>query len=495
MVPMASIAASTAKSTLPVGSTSEDTSNGELLVTDFGARGHGQADDHGAITAAVAEAQRLGCDVIFPAGTYNISRTLELGVGGLRVFGRGKVILRHRGRGYAISIDAGEGEIHYQHHLENLLVMGDGSPDQHGFLIRNFVHGVRRDLRVTNIGGIAFDIAGDVLSTYDRCRVADNETTRPDRFPRIDFRVRGTAAIEATTACLFLNCMAERASETGWQIDRCDDSRWIGGTAEGIEGVGVRIATGSGGNTFESFFMELNAGGDVVCSGANSSFYECTASSYAKDPPYERVPSIHLIRGTQNFVFCGGRTYSIIIDQDAINTRIAHTNINYRIDDKGHGTIIHDCRQGYNSDTRFPSQTLGNIDNPDPLALDWYRESNFNPVPFGTVHRGDFDLDVDGNSTRIGNLVFITLVVHIRHKRAPASGELVIEGLPYAARDTSVMTIAANGIDAITRWEARTEVGTNRLRIVTSTNGKLAPVDAGSLGTGAKVIISGHYMV
>lgn len=475
--------------------TSDGSTGGELSVKQFGARGDGKTNDHAAITAAVAEAERLGCDIVFPSGEYSFDRTLALGVGGLRVIGRGKVALRFRGRGYAVSVDAGEEAIHYQHHLENLLVMGDGSPDQNGFLIRNFVHGVRRDLRVTNIGGIAFDIAGDVLSTYDRCRVADNETARADRFPRIDFRVRGTAPIKATTACLFLNCMAERASEVGWQLDSCDASRWIGGTSEGIQGVGVRISANSEGNAFESFFMELNAGGDVVCSGSNNSFYDCTALSHAKASPYESVPSINVTRGTQGFVFSGGHAYSIIIEREASNTRIEHANISHRINDAGRGTVVHDCRQGYNSDARFPSQTLGNTDNPDPLALDWYREAQFNPVALGTARRGTFDVDANGESTRIGNVVFISLVVHIRRARTPASGEFVVEGLPYPARSASLLTMAVDGVDATTRWEARTEPGTTRLRIVTSKIGEPAPADADTLRAGAKLTITGQYMV
>jgi hypothetical protein len=492
---MASLAASTSSRAPGALPTSEGAAVGELSVKQFGARGDGRTNDYAAITAAVAEAERLSCDVVFPTGEYVFDRTLEFGVGGLRVIGRGKATLRYRGRGYAVSVDAGEDRIYYNHYLENLLVMGDGSLDQHGFLIRNFVHGVRRDLRVTNVGGIAFDIAGDVLSTYDRCRVADNETARPDRFPRIDFRIRGTAPIRATTACLFLNCMAERASAVGWQIDECDDSRWVGGTAEGIEGIGVQIAAKSGGNTFESFFMEMNSGGDLICSGPNNSFQECTATSHAKTSPYESVPSIHVARGSRGFAFTRGRAYAIIVDQAAENTLIAHAEIGHRIADSGRGTIVRDCRQGYNSATRFPSQTLGNIDNPDPLALDWYREATFAPLAIGSGQRGQLGLDAaTGDSTRIGNVVFITLVMQIGHVRAPASGGLVIEGLPYAARNISVLTMAADGLDAAARWEARTEAGTTGLRIVTSANGQLAPVDARLLRTGTRLTISGQYM-
>jgi hypothetical protein len=91
--------------------------------------------------------------------------------------------------------------------------------------------------------------------------------------------------------------------------------------------------------------------------------------------------------------------------------------------------------------------------------------------------------------------VFISLFMHIRDVRTPASGELVVEGLPYAARSASVLTIAADGVDATTRWEARTEPGTTRLRITTSTTAAPAPADAGTLRAGAKLTITGQYMV
>lgn len=469
-------------------------SAGEVSVTAFGAHGDGKADDYRAIMAAVAEASRHGCDLIFPAGTYAFDQTLNLGLGGLRIFGRGKVILLYKGRGYALTADAGENAIFYNHHLENLLVMGDGSPDQHGILIRNVVHSARRNLRVTNISGIAFDIAGDVLSTYDHCRVADNESARPDMFPAIDFRVRGTTAVTATTACLFINCMAERARQAGWQIEKADNCRWIGGTAEGIEGVGIRISAASKGNVFESFFMEQNRDGDVVCSGFDATFRDCSATSRAAKSPYDSVPSIKVTAGTQGFTFTGGSAYAIAIEQGATNSRIMHTDLSYRVNDAGRGTVIHGCRQGYNSAATFPSQTLGNVDNPDPLALDWYHEAVFTPVIMGKRRRGAFVLDGHGASTRIGNIVFLSLTVRIDAIPSRAGGDLVLGGLPYPAMMQSILSVFAEGRNT-GEWKALTEAGATGIRVVVEADGRLSPVEAGLLQTGTILTISGSYMV
>ena len=444
---------------------------------------------------AVAEASRHGCDLVFPAGVYAFDQTLHVGVGGLRIFGRGKATLLYRGRGYAITVDAGERSIHYHHHLENLLIMGTGSADQHGLLVRNFVHGIRRSLRVTNIGGIAFDIAGDVLSTYEHCRVADNETARPSAFPAVDFRIRGTEAVTATTACLFINCMAERARDAGWLIEKADNCQWIGGTSEGIEGTGLRISNLSHGNVFESFFMEQNANGDVVDLGANTSFRNCTAMSRAKDSPYERIPSVIIGPGARESSYSGGSAYAILIDKGTRNSRVIHSEILYRIDDRGSGTVIQGCRQGYYSETLFPSQTFGNIENPDPLALDWYREASFLPVVAGTDRRGNLVLDIqDGASTRIGNLVFLSLTARISAVRTQPSGGLVVEGLPYPAGRTSALTVVVSGVDA-TGWKALTETGTGRLKIIDDTAGRLAMVDSTALKANIVITISGHYMV
>lgn len=461
-----------------------------------GARGDGRTDDYRAIMTAAADASRRGCDLIFPAGVYVFDQTLELGLGGLRIFGRGKATLQYRGSGYAVSIDAGENAIHYHHHLENLLIIGDGSADQHGILIRNFVHGIRRALRVTNIGGIAFDIAGDVLSTYDHCRVADNETARSRTSPVVDFRIRGTRSVTATTACLFRNCMAERADAAGWQIDAADNCRWIGGTAEGLAGVGIRISPLSHGNVFESVFMEQNRGGDVICSGADTSFHDCTAMSRAVQSPYESVPSIKITSGTRGTTFSGGQAYSVLIEQGAHNSRIAYAQIMFRVDDAGQGTTVQGCRQGYRSDTSFPSQTLGNVDNPDPLALDWYREAPFVPALAGVGSKGLFAVDVrHADSTRIGNMVFLSLTIRIRTVRSQASGDLILDGLPYDASTASVLSVFVEGADAPADWHGVTRAGTRSIRLVADKDGRSRPVDAAMLRAGTELTISGQYRV
>ena len=142
-----------------------------------------------------------------------------------------------------------------------------------------------------------------------------------------------------------------------------------------------------------------------------------------------------------------------------------------------------------------PSQTFGNVDNPDPLALDWYREARFIPIIAGIERRGSVVLDVkDGTSTRIGNLVFLSLTARIRAVRAQPSGGGVIEGLPYPAGGVSVLTVVVNGIDA-SGWKAMTETGMNRLRIVAEVTGRLASVDPAILKANVAITISGHYMV
>lgn len=470
---------------------------GEISVARFGARGDGSVDDHPAITAAVAEAVGRGCDLILPAGVYRLDRTLELGFAGLRVFGRGKVILRFIGTGPAVSADAGEDRILYDHHLHNLLIVGDGSPGQEGLLLRNIAHATRRDLRVTGIAGTAFRIAGDVLSVYDRCRVADNETSRSDVVPQVDFHVTGTRLNKATTACLFVNCMAERARRVGWDVERCDDSRWIGGTAEGVEGIGLRIGREAAGNSFESFFLEHNAQGDIVCAGRDTSFRQCNATSAAPTSPYERIPSLRVATGARGTRFEGGRAFSVVVEPGAANTGIAHADIAYRIDDRGIATIVRDCRQGYQSDTRYPGMTLGNVDDPNPVALDWYREAAFTPVLADASGRGRIDhAFAQGRSTRIGNIVFVTITIRLAGASVPASTGLVVGGLPYASARgvASVLPVAVSGGTAGVSWIARTD-GNDRLRIVGDVDGRDFPVTAAAIVPGLTVIISGQYMV
>lgn len=472
-------------------------SRGELSVTEFGARGDGSANDQLAMSTAVQAAVDAGCDLIIPAGTYRIDQPLNLGFAGLSVVGRGKAILRFTGHGPAVTIDAGEDRILYDNHLCNLLIAGDGRSPQDGLFVQNVVHSTRRNIRVTNVTGTAFHILGDVLSTYERCRVADNETARGISTPEINFHIGGSHLNKATTSCLFINCMAERASRTGWKVERCDNSRWIGGTAEGLGGVGLDIGKDSSGNSFDAFFLEHNQLGDIVCAGQDTQLLRCNATSAAPNSPYERVRSVLLTQDADGTIIDGLRAYSIQVAAGAKNTRVANSDISHRIDDQGIGTTIANCRQGYQSVARLPGQTLGNVDSADPTTLDWYQETRFTPalVSLGPDRKVS-TVVATGSATRIGNVVTVTLSIRIERMPAGPTADIVIAGLPFpSARDVPSLCSAMIVGASPQPWLAQTEPGTDRLRIIHGANGAMTMLKTADLRAGAVLTVSGQYMV
>ena len=367
---------------------------------------------------------------------YAHSQPLNFGFTGLKVFGNG-CVLRHIGTaaGASVMIDAGATSINYGHEFGGFLIFGNGVTDSDGLLVRNVVHASRYDIKVRNIERTAFDIRGDVLSTYDSCVCSYANSGGPtEAKPRTVFRLDGTpGAITATTACVFTNCIAETAREVGWNLATAQNNKFIGGTSEGLDGVGLVISTQSTGNSFGSFFMEFNGQGDVICRGSDNRFQDIAATSRAVNPPYEAVRSIILKGSAANNVFSGGRgAYAIEIETGATSNRFENLQC-WRIIDGGTATIIANCQQDFNSLTRYSGTTLGNVNNPDPKALDWYEEGTFAPAAAGNSSPGAPTYAVrSGHYTRVGRMIVFSLTLSWTGQ--DGAGDLQFPGLPFPAR-------------------------------------------------------------
>lgn len=486
------------------------THTGEALsVRDFGARGDGRTDDHAALSSAVAAAAAGNRSLVLRAGTYLHGRPLNLAFAGLRIRGEGLVTLRHTGASSpCVSMDAGDRAILYDHVLENIIIEGSGAPNQDGLFVRNMPHGIRRNIRVRNVTGRAFHILGDVLSTWENCIVSANEGAFR-HVPARDFQIGGSAAVSATTAVLFINCIAESATECGWYLDRCDDCKWVGGASEGLgrhgtpgrRPIGLFVSRGASQNSFDSVSMELNDGGDVVVEGNGNHFVDCVMQSRAAASPYESVRSI-TVRGTaRGNRFEGGSAYFAAVERGASNSTFRHIELTHSINDQGAGTVIADCLQLFNSAARFPSRTFGNVDDHNPLALDWYQEVRFEPSLQGSRSGGRLTYGRRiGVATRIGNICMFSIELEIASIGQAPAGPLVVDGLPFPANADIGSAIAIGEIVNVGPGEghvgARIDAGQSAIRLLCSPSaGSPIGLDGGALRTGAVLRLSGHYTV
>lgn len=468
-----------------------------LSVRAFGASGDGRADDIEPIERALRAAIDGQHELCFPGGVYRISRPLRLGFSGLRVRGEGQAVLRFSGNAdHCVSIDAGEQSILYNNVIENLTIEGSGAEGQDGLLIRNAAHGIRRNIRVRNVRRFGFNICGDVLSLYENCIVSDNELDFAQT-PETAFFIGHSRSISSTTACTFLNCLAEIGRRSGWHLENASHNKWIGGTSEGIAGHGLVLSANSAGNSFDSFFMEENAEGDLLCLGRNTVFRECAMTSRSSRAPYDEVKSIQLKAESSGIRIVGGLAYAAQIDKGAAAASFEHVNFLYRIFDAGEGTRILSCRQLYNSSTHFPSQTLGNIDDPNPDALDWYRETAFKPRAMGEAEAGGFGYSVQtGLATRIGNTCFFSIELRVASIQQALRGPLLIVGLPFHASKQAPCTMvsAQLSISTIggTQLFGHIRPGENLIRLET-VDGK--PFESRSINASSRLCLSGHYFM
>lgn len=483
---------------------------GALSVRAFGARGDGTTDDYEALTAAVAAAAAQSKELLFPAGIYAHSRPLDLGFPRLRVRGEGLVVLRHTGSSSpCVSIDAGDRAVLYDHVVENIVIEGSGAPKQDGLFVRNMPHGVRRNIRVRNVTGRAFHILGDVLSIWENCIVSGNEGPF-EHLPARAFEIDGSPVVSATSAVLFINCMAETATEYGWYLGKCEACRWVGGTSEGLgrhgkprrPSVGIFVTRGASQNSFDSFFMELNDGGDVVIDGHANRFGDCVMQSRAIASPYESVRSIVVRAGARGNRFEGGSAFSATLERGAQNTTFRHMELGHRIDDQGTGTVIADCLQLFRSGARPPSRTFGNVEDHNPLALDWYQEVDFEPSLRG--ERGEGKLTYGrrkGVGTRIGNIFCFSIEIEIALVPQAPTGPLLVTGLPFAANSeiggsASIGEFSGFSLPPSVQVGAQIGRGQGQFRLVlVGVNPSAGGVGAAALKPGAILHLSGQYRV
>lgn len=465
---------------------------GTVTPLAYGADPTGKRDSIAAIERARDEALANGLTLVFPVGTYLMSRPLNLGFARLHTRGEGRTVLRATFSGRAVvAIDSGGDEYLYQGSLRNIVLLGNGSAGQDGLYVRGVVHRHCADIRVRNVGGASFRIESDVLSTYERL-VSDrqNDGSVGETQPQYDCVLSGTDTLGATTACTLRDCIFEEGRQVGLLLQRADCNLIEGGTAEGLPGWGVRVEAPCRRNAFSNFYCEANRAGDFDIRGINNHFFNCEAYD-----PDQQTTSFHLRRGARGNVLerigalrgDEGLT-TVLIDAGAEDNTLRDADL-YRLDDKGSGTVLENSRMaGCGRGGSGRGQARG--------------DGTFLPQLAGAQVTGSFGYSgARGEYQRIGNRLHFSLEATVSAVRSRARGDLFVAGLPTAAASDAVAAAVALGPCAglpvptdASQVTAAVVGDTVRLYALMPRRGPV-PLDAGQVGQTTRLVLSGSYRV
>jgi hypothetical protein len=483
-----------------------------VSVKDFGAVGDGVTDDFAAIILARDAAIAGGKSLMFPSGTYEHSGVLNFASERLRVFGVGLVRLQYTGAtSYGVSVARVDGYA-YDTQLENLWIEAGGNTT--ALFIQNTAHCVFKNIRVGNSSDYGIYIEGSVLDLWENPVVSLNEMPYfPgiwSAFPKYGIYLNNSAISSQATANTFINPIIEQVSEVGIYLEDAANNTFIGGTSEANtgtggtwNGVGIVVQANSPGNKFINTFCEANKNGDLICYGNNNEFNNCSMTSASPTVPYEAVKSITLPSGAEQNRVIGGQFYAATVAAGATENIFAYCNVSYKVDDGGTRTQITHTRQSYNSSTIFPGLKPGNVADPAATVLDWYEEGTFTPAFGGSTSDGTITHDIQqGKFTRIGDTVFVSLLVRVAAVISGPTGDLLVRGLPYASSAVpGQQGVAVGNWDAITLPASRTDLvayvvgSVNYIRLVGAASGLASSlVQSAGLAT-STLALSGTYKV
>jgi hypothetical protein len=200
----------------------------------------------------------------------------------------GSATFQHRGNGPAVLLDGGSSGpgVYFVNFGTggNLFVEGrSGSQDA---VFTRSIHRSFVKARVTGAGPsyAALRTAWCVLTEFD---VAASAVFRAFvSRPHVGIAAGARSPTEPSAACIFHNPYIFGVSGTGFEIDGCQKSTFLGGSAEHCA-VGLTAAPGtySSGNLFIGLDMEGNAQADAVVGCWDSEFQHCFSSGLIRVEP------------------------------------------------------------------------------------------------------------------------------------------------------------------------------------------------------------------
>lgn len=342
-------------------------------VLRYGADPTGVSSSQSAFVAAraVAAASGTPVSVVFPEGTYLYSSSPDWRVPNITLQALGRVELKYTGSGSAWVFGNAGNTTHVNncHMLGDFIVNGQGCGN--GLFCEN-VHRSTIQCRVKNVAEKAFVVNGCVLTKFElNCSVNEQAmTTAPDYGLMVNHALHPASpspVYAATTDCQF-ELVVEGVLLDGVVLNQCVASSFSG-TSEGNGQRGILADVGAMLNTFNEFFMEVNAGGDIVCNGAGNHWTNCSATSRAAQSPYESLKSIIFGSTAARNIWFGGYFYASQVSAGAKDNGFLWFSSEYKVIDSGTQTSIYG-RQLYISSNSLPAQI--------PIQDGWSTLANVN---------------------------------------------------------------------------------------------------------------------
>lgn len=294
-----------------------------ISVKGYGAVGDGVTNDYAAIVAARTAAVASGKTLIFPAGTYAIGSTLELGYRGLRVIAMGHVLIKHTGSGRAISFDNYDG-VNATFDVQ----FGQGNP----FYIQGnlattdaiyvkFNHHARIAANVRDcVTGLR--VSGSTLSKFEITCSANEEQFQ------ILVPTNGLVITSDGSFSSEYHCIIEGVAGYGVDIQNTAGCTFFG-TSESNAAGGIRIRSTATNNIFQMDNELNNANPDWTVEGTDNFFLDCTGAL--------TTPSLNLT-GDRNLFHSCNFVSTVTIGAAADRNRFEHTNFQSTFTDGGTNT-------------------------------------------------------------------------------------------------------------------------------------------------------------
>lgn len=308
-------AVSTATSVAPPGAGRTITSpltynanNAVINVMDYLPPGQtldGVTDTLTYINNARAQAVISGLPLVFPAGTYALSDTLNLGYQWLQVRAHGIVVFKRTGAGAGavVAIDGGVQPLNIRRvSMQGEFRIQGTATTTKGLWVRSVADS---DIECTVIdgAGIGFHVQWGVACDF-KLSGSTSLTTFTNK-PSVLVQVDEAAAGYYTADCNFY-ITGEVGLTIGLYVKSASGNNFYG-TAEGLPAKGVVEDAGCNRNTFDSFWCEANTTSDFELSGGSTTLVNCNANSTSSSANVTAGGNgLIIIRGYIRWVQCTG---------------------------------------------------------------------------------------------------------------------------------------------------------------------------------------------
>lgn len=388
------------------------------------AQGDGVSDDWAALEAAIAYEKIHKVGVVFPGGTYIVSKTLaflDAALRDLSFVALGKVIIKCTGAGPVATLDSSTPTSR----SDNISLIGDwvfqgNAASTYGVYVRGSVKSNLR-ARVVDVAGPAFRVEWGVLSNYDFTCSSDTDTflVTPTKCLEVDQSSAGLY----TADCVF-NCRFEICSNVAIDYIHGGLGNKFMGTCEGVPRGFIQQSTASDA-ILDRMDFESNTVFDIQAAGRGLTCFGMNSSSPVAAPNIQILSTA----AQTKFTDC---IYLRQVDVDVAALGVSFSqcaladNASLGITGTGKGNV-----------KIFGCYKVDNSSNISSLYVDQVGASGTWIPAFstGTGAQGTVTTAV-GTYCVIGKLCFVQATMSIA-KGTLGAGVLSVTGLPFASRNVA----------------------------------------------------------